>query len=116
MNLETPMQRIVVFALSLAFLAVLAIVFGSVVASLSDANQQSFGNWFQDHWSSIWKVGVGVLPAIITYLFGRRAGQKVGKTEAYNSAIATAEDKQTGDAAARVLRREAKGHGLRVTA
>jgi len=65
--------------------------------------------------TAIWAFLLGAVPSIATYLFGRRAGRKSGKTEAYNSAIATARAKDSGDETAEVLRQEAEAHGLRVT-
>lgn len=111
MNLETATQRIVVLAVSLAFLAVLATVFGTIVTSLDETNQSNLGHWFEHHWGAIWKTAAALLPAVITYLFGRGAGRKVGKTEGFNHAIATAE----GTPTANVLRREAQSIGLRVS-
>jgi hypothetical protein len=115
LNLETANQRIIVYAISLTFVAVLIVVFGAVITSLDAANQTKLGNWFEDHWSSIWKTGVALLPAIITYLFGRAAGRQVGKTEAYNAAVAAADKTPTGAEAADLIRDAAKGQRVRVT-
>jgi hypothetical protein len=111
MNLETPAQRIAVYAISIAFLATLVIVFGAVVSSLSDTNQTRLGDWLGTHWSTIWKTGIALLPAVIAFLFGRSSGRKSGKTEAFNHAIATAHGTPTAD----TLRREAKSAGVAVT-
>jgi hypothetical protein len=51
---------------------------------------------------------------VTTYLFGRRSGRTVGKTEAYNSAIATVANKPDTASAAEQLRQEARAHDLAV--
>lgn len=114
MNLETPGQRITVLALSLAFVGLLAVCAAWVLVSIGEENARDFAEWVDSHLTTITAFFAGTLPAIATYLFGRRAGRKVGKTEAFNSAIATAEEKSSGDAAASALRSEAKSHGIRV--
>lgn len=116
LNLETPNQRIAVLGLVLAFLSVGLLVVGWWFAPLSDANAESFGFWLDGHSTAIWAFIAGAVPSLGTFLLGRRAGRKAGKTDAYNSAIATTLQKSTGDAAAHVLRNEAKAHGLKVSA
>jgi hypothetical protein len=112
MGLQSATQRVIVFGISLTFLAVLAIVFGAIMTSLSDQNMTDLGHWIDGHLSAITGFLIGAVPSVATFLFGRRAGRKAGKTEAYTSAVATAEGKASGDAAAEILRQEAKGHGL----
>jgi hypothetical protein len=87
-----------------------------VFVSLSDANQTAFGHWLDRHSAAIWGFVPGAVVAVATYLFGRGAGQKIGKTEAYNSSIATVRDKPDSEAAVTALRDEAEGHGIKVTA
>jgi divalent metal cation (Fe/Co/Zn/Cd) transporter len=115
MGLETPTQKLWAFGISLAFLAVLVLAGAAVLTSLSDDNIDSFANWLEDNLDAIGAGLLAVVPSITTYLFGRRAGRKVGKTEAYNSAIATVAGRTDADAAAETLRQEARAHDLRVT-
>ena len=75
---------------------------------------EGLANWFDENIESIGAGLLAVVPSIATYLFGRRAGRKVGKTEAYNSAIATVSDKADPTAAAEQLRQEARAHDLPV--
>jgi hypothetical protein len=114
MNLETPRQRIIVLGLLLGLAAVVVLASAAVVVSLSEANVGYLGAWIDRRGGTIWTAGTGVAAAVATFLFGRRSGRKSGKTEAYNSAIATARSKTTGDEAADVLRAEARSHGLNV--
>src|SRR4051794_6279934 len=97
MGLNSGGQRVTALAVVLSFLAVLALVAGWIVTSLSETNVIALGNWLGDNMDSIVRGVLACAPAVATYLFGRRAGRKVGKTEAYASAIATAEGKPTGD-------------------
>jgi hypothetical protein len=100
--------------MGLAFLAVVALAFAAVLSSLGDKNMETFGSWLNDN---LQEIGVGVLaviPSVTTYLFGRRSGRTVGKTEAYNSAIATVANKPDTASAAEQLRQEARAHDLAV--
>ena len=115
MGLETPTQRLWAFGISLAFLAVVILAGTAVLTSLSDQNIDSFANWLEDNLDAIGVGLLAVVPSITTYLFGRRAGRKGGKTEAYNSAIATVSGAADPNAAADTLRKEARAHDLRVT-
>jgi uncharacterized membrane protein len=114
MGVETPRQRIWVLGIILGFLAIIALAFAGAFVSLSDENQEMLGHWFDKHAATIWGFVPGAVASVATYLFGRRAGRKVGKTEAYNSAIATATEKPSGNATAAALRTEAQSHGLQV--
>jgi peptidoglycan/LPS O-acetylase OafA/YrhL len=114
MELEGGWQRVAVLGIVLAFIAVLAIAFAISLGYISDANQTSMGEWFDRNDEKFWAFLVGAAPAVATYLLGRRAGRKVGKTEAYSSAIGTAESQPTGDDAATALRKQAQDHGLNV--
>lgn len=116
MGLETPRQRIAVLAIVLAFVAVVLLTMAWAFVSLSDANQTTLGHWIDEHSAAIWGFIPGAVAAVATYLFGRRAGRRSGKTEAYNSAIATVREKTSFTDAADALRAEAEGHGLNVTA
>jgi hypothetical protein len=115
MNLETPTQRIIVLGILLGFLAVLAIALSWVLSSLSDANMSSLGHWLNQHSAAAWGFLIGAVPSIATYLFGRRAGRKAGKTEAYSSAITAVKAAQQPREAAELLSKEAEDHGLRVS-
>lgn len=84
---ENGWQRLIVVVALIGLLAVLA----DAVAALGDENAKSLGHWVDGHWLEIGKTVGAALPAVATYLFGRRAGRKVAKTEAYSSAIGTAE-------------------------
>jgi hypothetical protein len=114
MQLDSPRQQLTCLGIVLAFLAVLLVVIGWIVTSLSDQNAAALGGWLNDNTNSIGTALYAVVPAVATYLFGRRVGRKAGKTEAYNSAIATVIGK-TGDEAAKTLHEEASAHNLRVT-
>lgn len=115
MNLETPTQRIIVLGIVLGFFAVIALALGWVLSSLSDTNTASLGHWLDKHSAAAWGFLVGAVPSIATYLFGRRAGRKAGKTEAYSSAISTVKAAQQPQEAADLLSKEAEDHGLRLT-
>jgi hypothetical protein len=116
MNLETGWQRVAVLALSLAFVAVLVNAAAVVLESLNDEHREAVGQWARDHWDSFKTFLLAAVPAVATYLFGRRAGRKSGKTESYSTAITTVENTDDPAAAAQTLRTQAKDHGLRVTA
>jgi hypothetical protein len=64
---------------------------------------------------AVWGFVPGAVVAVTTDLFGRATGQKIGKTEAYKSSIATVRDKPDSGAAVRALRDDAEGHGIKVT-
>jgi hypothetical protein len=113
-GLQTPAQKLWALGIVLAFLAVLALAVSAVLTSLGDDNMKGLGNWLDDNIDSIGTGLLAVVPSVATYLFGRRAGRKVGKTEAYNSAIATVSDKSDPTAAAEQLRQEARAHDLPV--
>jgi hypothetical protein len=115
MGLESARQRLIALAIALTFLALVAFVAGWIVTSLSDANVKSLGTWLDTNGGSIRTGAVAAIPAVATYMFGRRGGRKAGKTEAYNSAIATVEGKPDTATAAETLRQEARGHNLNVT-
>jgi len=115
LNLETPWQRVAAFGIGCGLASVVVLVFGGAFVSLSDDNAAAFGRWLEANLDTIVAGLVGAVPAVATYLFGRRAGRKVGKTEAFSSAIATASGQPTGEAAAAELRQEAKGHKIQVT-
>jgi hypothetical protein len=115
MNLETAWQRIAVLGICFGLVAVIFLVLGGAFMSLSDANAAALGGWLEANLDTVVAGLVGLVPAIATYLFGRRAGWKVGKTEVFNSAIATASGQPTGEAAAEELRAEADAHRIRVT-
>jgi hypothetical protein len=108
-------QKVSVLGIILGFIAVAALALALALVSVSDANQESVGEWFDGNDEKFWAFLVGAAPAVATYLFGRRAGRKVAKTEAYSSAITAAAGQTTGDAAADALRKEAKDHGLTIT-
>jgi drug/metabolite transporter (DMT)-like permease len=110
MNLKTPWQRLTALGITLAFLGICAIAFAWIVSSLSDANQDSFGNWLGDHSSAIWGFVVGALPAVAAYVFGKRVGKKevlVGGTQVVQNAA-------TGVEAAQKLRELGASHGLSI--
>jgi hypothetical protein len=109
-------QKVAVLGIVLGFTAFTALSFALALASISDTNQEALGHWFDRNDEKFWAFLVGAAPAVATYLFGRRAGRKVAKTEAYSSAISTAEGERTGDEAAEALRKQAADHGLKVTA
>ncbi len=96
-----------------AVLGVIA-VFITGVFSMSDENLADLGHWINDNWAGISKTAAGAASAIATYFLGRRAGRKVAKTEAYASAIDTAEGVDTGSEVAQLLRRQAANHNLRL--
>jgi hypothetical protein len=113
-GLQTPAQKLWALGIVLAFLAVLALAVSAVLTSLSDDNMKDLGNWLDDNIESIGAGLLAVIPSVATYLFGRGAGRKVGKTEAYNSAIATVSDSTDPTVAAHQLRQEARAHNLEV--
>lgn len=98
---------------TVAVLGVIAI-FIIGVFSMGDENLEAFGHWIDRNWAGISKTAAGTASAIATYFLGRRAGRKVAKTEAYASAIDTAEGVQTGADAAQMLRQQARNHNLRI--
>ena len=109
-------QKVAVLGIVLGFIAVVAVAFAFALDAVSEANQTKLGEWFDGNDEKFWAFLIGAAPAVATYLFGRRAGRKVAKTEAYSSAIGTAEAQKTGTDVAKALRKEAIDHGLKVTA
>jgi hypothetical protein len=91
--------------------SVLAVLINAVF-TLGDDNIKSLGHWIDGNWAGISKTATGIVTAVATYLFGRRAGRRVAKTEAYSSAIGTAEGLPTGADVAVALRKQAKDHNL----
>jgi hypothetical protein len=43
---------------------------------LNDTNQAAAGHWFDRHSSAIWGFIVGIVPAALTYVFGKRVGRR----------------------------------------
>jgi hypothetical protein len=114
MGLDSGGQRLVALAIVLTFLTALAVVAAWILTSLSDAHIAALGDWLEANIGTIVTGALALAPAVATYLFGRRAGRKVGKTEAYASAIATAEGEASGPQVANTLRAEARNHNLKI--
>ena len=111
----TNRERIAVLAITVAFLIVVVIVFGAVLTSLSETQMTSFGHWIDRNWEEFAKIGIGAVTAVATFVVGRQGGIKVGKGQAFTSAIATVEGKDSADEAAEILRNEARGQNVRIT-
>jgi putative Mn2+ efflux pump MntP len=115
MYLENGRQRLFCLAIIAGLVAVVAVVIGWIVTSLSDANIKGLAKWLDENLDDIGTWLLAAVPAVATYLFGRRGGRKAGKTEAYNSAIATVIGSEAGAGVAKTLKQEALAHNLTVT-
>jgi hypothetical protein len=91
MDLRTPWQKIALFGIVVAGIVALAAIFAAIFISLSDTNETSFGHWLDQHSGAIWGFLVGLVPAALTYLFGRTTGQKQGRREGLKTAESIAE-------------------------
>jgi uncharacterized membrane protein YedE/YeeE len=75
LELQTPAQKIVVFGLVLAFLAIVLTLAAWTFVSLSDAQQTTFSHWLDRHWAAILASVPTVAAAVLGYLFGHAKGK-----------------------------------------
>ena len=105
---ERDWERVATIGIVCGLLAVVGVIAGVVLVSLSDNNMTSLGEWVDANGSDIWRAVAGAAAAAATFLFGHRRGRTMGRSDAEIANADAARGMGSGDEAAAVI--EAKAH------
>jgi len=106
-------ELVATLGIACGLLAVVAVMTGLVLISLSDGNVASLGHWVDRHGSDIWKAVTAAAAAAATFLFGHRRGRTMGRSDAEIENAAAARGLGSGEEAARVIEAKAETRAAR---